>query len=150
MKQFLSNILNFVLLTAVLISSSSFSVVTEGDSLKNPEVSQSIPSDELLDIRITTPSVQMIKKADLEIHKSMAEYIQKLKSFKVTGFGAERADLELNVQFELENKLKLINNSYLSDYDMNNWFYLNLYFNQLSSNFQQTDTLLHSRFEFDN
>ena len=150
MKKILSNILHSTLLVALMVSFSSFGITPNGDSLKNPETSKSIPSDEILGVRISTPSAQMIKRADMEMHKSMSEYILKLKSFKVKGFDAQRSDLSINQLFNEENKLNMNINSYLSDNEINNWFYLNIYFNQVYTNFYKSDLSIQHQFETEN
>jgi hypothetical protein len=154
-RKAISGLFTAVTLMTILAGNSSFIAEGIGQTLDKTRLAmiEMLPiGEEITAVKISTPSRNMIRKADREIHLNMNEMIKELNSIHIAlhetntadrvindqfseGYRInpdweefENSDMALTVQFEAENiNMNFSNNSLKSDNQIFKQFYLNNY-----------------------
>ncbi len=111
-KKVISGFFTAATLFTILAGNSSFIANGLGQRLQKTRQAmiEMIPiGEEIIAVKISTPSRSMIRKADREIHLNMNQMIKELNSFQISIHEANSADKEINDQF---------NNSYMISPDL--------------------------------
>jgi hypothetical protein len=101
-KKAISGLFSAVTLFTILAGNSSFIAEGIGQTLEKTKSTmvESLPiGEEITAVKIATPSRNMFRKADREIHLNMNEMIKALNSFHIATTETNSADKEINDQF---------------------------------------------------
>lgn len=101
-KKAISGLFSAVTLFTILAGNSSFIAEGIGQTLEKIKSTmvESLPiGEEITAVKIATPSRNMFRKADREIHLNMNEMIKALNSFHIATTETNSADKEINDQF---------------------------------------------------
>lgn len=104
-KKAISGLFTAVTLLTILAGNSSFIAEGIGQTLEKTKntMIESLPiGEEITAVKISTPSRNMFRKADREIHLNMNEMIKALNSFHIATTETNSADKEINDQFNAE------------------------------------------------
>ncbi len=173
-KKAISRVFTAVTLFTILAGNSSFIAQGIGQTLEKTRQAmiEMIPiGEEIIAVKISTPSRSMIRKADREIHLNMNQMIKELNSFQISIHEANSADKEINdqfnssyaintdwdgfdngdisltAQFDAENiSLELMKYMHVSDNQIIKQFYLNNYSTFNPTNITATDALITETF----
>lgn len=102
-KKAISGLFTAVTLFTVLAGNSSFITAGIGQTLEKTKLAmiEMLPiGEEITAVKISTPSLSMIRKADREIHLNMNAMIKELNSFHIETNEPNSADQEINDQFK--------------------------------------------------
>jgi len=101
-RKAISGLFTAVTLLTILAGNSSFIAEGIGQTFdkNNSTMIELLPvGEEITAIKISTPSRNMFRKADREIHLNMIEMIKALTSFHIATTESNAADMEINDQF---------------------------------------------------
>ena len=107
-KKAISGLFTAVTLFTILAGNSSF--IAEGigqtfEKTKSTMIELLPIGEEITAVKISTPSRNMFRKADREIHLNMNEMIKALNSFHIATTETNSADKEINDQFNEEYRI---------------------------------------------
>ena len=170
-------ILNATVALTLLIGNSSFTLLTYGQEVDSAKIASTEESLELNDkkgLKISIPTRNMIRRADIEINRNMNEWIKMINNFKISQFDPFEADQQirnnflgsfilclkfanadvedqLNVLFNSENIRLLETKHFLkSDVSIDNMFKSTLYMNYTTGRLLQSDMIITNVFHTDN
>lgn len=109
-KKAISGLFSALTLFAILAGNSSFIAEGIGQTLEETKraMLEALPiGEEITAVKISTPSRNMIRKADREIHLNMNAMIAALNSFQIAYTENIAADQEINTQFKQQYMFNL-------------------------------------------
>jgi hypothetical protein len=101
-KGILTFMLNAVVAFVLLIGNSSFTLLTYGqgvDSAKIVSFEESTENTDKKEVKISIPTRNMIRRADIEINRNMNEWIKMINLFRIPRFDPFNADKQINNNF---------------------------------------------------
>jgi hypothetical protein len=107
-KKAISGLFTAVTLFTILAGNSSFIAEGIGQTFEKTKSTmiEFLPiGEEITAVKISTPSRNMFRKADREIHLNMNEMIKALNSFHIATTETNSADKEINDQFNEEYRI---------------------------------------------
>jgi hypothetical protein len=107
-KKAISGLFTAVTLFTILAGNSSFIAEGIGQTFEKTKstIIELLPiGEEITAVKISTPSRNMFRKADREIHLNMNEMIKALNSFHIATIETNSADKEINDQFNEEYRI---------------------------------------------
>lgn len=126
MNRFMKVSMYVVAVLVILLSNGipmKLTALEANDSLLTKKVPVQHLKEDLKQVRISVPGIQVYKRADKEIIEQMNEQIADLYNFKWISFGFERADETIQTRFYESFKVSQFNNVDKSDDSINSSFW---------------------------